>query len=85
MVAGLHLDVGAKVLGHPDPRVALRAVLHAWLPLPEAVLGMAVEHLPDPAVRTSHLKKIVRSLSGYPESEPPGWQTRALCSNCTSM
>jgi hypothetical protein len=53
MVAGLHLDVSAKVLGHPDPRVALRAVLHAWLPLPEAVLGMAVERLPDPAVRKS--------------------------------
>jgi hypothetical protein len=51
MVTGLHLNVSAKVLGHPDPRMALRAALHAWLPLPEAVLGMAVEHLPDPAVR----------------------------------
>lgn len=51
MVAGLHLGVSDKVLGHPDARSALRAVLRAWLPLPAAVLGMAVAHLPDPAVR----------------------------------
>ena len=29
-------------------RAALRAVMRAWLPLSEAVLGMAVERLPDP-------------------------------------
>ncbi len=50
MVAGLRLDVSAKALGHPDARTALRAVLRAWLPLSDAVLGMAVAHLPDPAV-----------------------------------
>lgn len=37
------------MLAHPDTRTVLRAVLKAWLPLSEAVLGMAVEHLPDPA------------------------------------
>jgi ribosome assembly protein 1 len=31
-----------------EPRSALRAVMRAWLPLSEAVLGMAVQHLPDP-------------------------------------
>lgn len=32
-----------------EPRQALRAVLRAWLPLSEAVLGMAVQHMPHPA------------------------------------
>ncbi len=41
-------QVPDKALAHPEPRTALRAVLRAWLPLSEAVLGMAVEHLPDP-------------------------------------
>jgi ribosome assembly protein 1 len=31
-----------------DPKQALRAVLRAWLPLSEAVLTMAAEHLPSP-------------------------------------
>ncbi|DBA75465.1 TPA: hypothetical protein ACH3X1_010720 [Trebouxia sp. C0004] len=38
-----------RVLMHPDARTVLRSVLKAWLPLSEAVLSMAVEHLPDPA------------------------------------
>lgn len=42
-----------------DPRAAVRAVLKAWLPLSEAVLGMAVAHLPSPVaaapVRLPHL------------------------------
>jgi hypothetical protein len=33
-----------------DPRAAVKAVLKAWLPLSEAVLGMAVTHLPSPDV-----------------------------------
>ena len=37
------------MLMHPDARTVLRSVLKAWLPLSEAVLSMAVEHLPDPA------------------------------------
>lgn len=37
------------MLAHSDARTVLRAVLKAWLPLSEAVLSMAVEHLPDPA------------------------------------
>lgn len=28
---------------------SFRCVLRAWLPLSDAVLGMAVNHLPDPA------------------------------------
>ena len=48
------------MLAHPDTRTALRAVLKAWLPLSEAVLSMAVEHLPDPA--TAAPGRLVRLL-----------------------
>ena len=43
------LQVTDRMLAHPDARTVLRSVLKAWLPLSEAVLSMAVEHLPDPA------------------------------------
>lgn len=43
------MQVSDAVIAHPETRTALRAVLKAWLPLSEAVLGMAVEHLPSPA------------------------------------
>eukprot|EP00879_Flechtneria_rotunda_P027153 GHRR01029027.1.p1 GENE.GHRR01029027.1~~GHRR01029027.1.p1 ORF type:complete len:303 (+),score=101.08 GHRR01029027.1:1-909(+) len=56
---GLSHQVPARVLKGPDPRAAVKAVLHAWLPLSEAVLGMAVKHLPSPAaaapMRLPHL------------------------------
>ena len=41
-------QVSERALAAPEPRAALRAVMRAWLPLSEAVLGMAVERLPDP-------------------------------------
>jgi ribosome assembly protein 1 len=57
---GLSHAVPAKLLeGSAEPRAAVKAVLKAWLPLSEAVLGMAVTHLPSPAaaapVRLPHL------------------------------
>ncbi|WIA32200.1 hypothetical protein OEZ86_003049 [Tetradesmus obliquus] len=56
---GLSPQVPAKLLEGGDPRAALKAVLRAWLPLSEAVLGMTVEHLPSPAaaapLRLPHL------------------------------
>lgn len=59
---GLSHAVPAKALESPDPRTALKAVLRAWLPLSEAVLGMAVTHLPSPAVaapaRVPHLLSV---------------------------
>lgn len=53
IVSGRNLTgaVPAKLLeAGADPRQSLRAVLRAWLPLSEAVLGMAVGHLPSPAL-----------------------------------
>ena len=43
------VQVSDRALAQPDPKAALRAVMKSWLPLSEAVLGMAVEQLPDPA------------------------------------
>lgn len=50
IVAALGLKVDARAAAHPDARTALKAVLRAWLPLSDAVLGMAVQHLPCPTV-----------------------------------
>jgi hypothetical protein len=41
-------QVSEKALAQTDAKAALRAVMKSWLPLSEAVLGMAVEELPDP-------------------------------------
>lgn len=41
-------QVPAKAMASPEARTALRAVLRAWLPLSEAVLGMAIAQLPSP-------------------------------------
>ncbi|KAK9869094.1 hypothetical protein WJX84_011258 [Apatococcus fuscideae] len=52
-------QVSEKALGHPDAKQALKTMLRAWLPLSDAVLGMALEQLPDPRQsmqeRTPHL------------------------------
>ena len=42
------VQVSERALAQADPKAALRAVMKSWLPLSEAVLGMAVEQLPDP-------------------------------------
>jgi hypothetical protein len=47
-----------------DARQALRSVLRAWLPLSEAVLGMATEHLPSPAAAAP--SRVPKLLGGKP-------------------
>ncbi len=32
------------------PQLMLKRVLQAWLPLPDALIGMVVNHLPSPVV-----------------------------------
>eukprot|EP00201_Polytomella_parva_P014391 CAMPEP_0175066456 /NCGR_PEP_ID=MMETSP0052_2-20121109/16521_1 /TAXON_ID=51329 ORGANISM="Polytomella parva, Strain SAG 63-3" /NCGR_SAMPLE_ID=MMETSP0052_2 /ASSEMBLY_ACC=CAM_ASM_000194 /LENGTH=785 /DNA_ID=CAMNT_0016333165 /DNA_START=42 /DNA_END=2396 /DNA_ORIENTATION=- len=48
IVRGRGLAVPKKTLEQSDLKQALRAVFRAWLPLAEAVLGMAVQQLPSP-------------------------------------
>ncbi|EFJ51620.1 hypothetical protein VOLCADRAFT_56931, partial [Volvox carteri f. nagariensis] len=66
---GLGGLVPTKALEHPDPRQALRSVLRAWLPLSEAVLGMAAAQLPSPAAAAP--VRAPRLLGGPPGSPPP--------------
>ncbi|GIL67389.1 hypothetical protein Vafri_20793, partial [Volvox africanus] len=66
---GLGALVPNKALEHPDPRQALRSVLRAWLPLSEAVLGMAAAQLPSPP--TAAPVRASRLLGGPPGSPPP--------------
>ena len=42
------VQVSDRALAQSDAKAALRTVMKSWLPLSEAVLGMAVEQLPDP-------------------------------------
>ncbi len=42
------VQVSDRALAQNDAKAALRVVMKSWLPLSEAVLGMAVEQLPDP-------------------------------------
>jgi len=50
VIQGLGLQgIPERALSTPDARSALRSVFRVWLPLSEAVLGMAKECLPSPA------------------------------------
>ncbi|PRW32859.1 ribosomal S5 Elongation factor G III V family [Chlorella sorokiniana] len=66
IVQGLGLSsITPRVLQHPDARAALRSVLRAWLPLSEAVLSMAAEHLPSPIAAAP--ERYARLLPPRPE------------------
>lgn len=75
MVQGLGLpQTLERAIQHSDARTALRSVLRAWLPLSEAVLGMAADKLPSPVaaapLRVSRLlPPRADALKGFEESE----------------
>jgi hypothetical protein len=52
MVTALKVSVPPRDLNHADARVQLQSVLRSWLSLPNAVLGMVVDHLPSPLAAT---------------------------------
>jgi hypothetical protein len=52
MVTALKVSVPPRDLNHADARVQLQSVLRSWLSLPNAVLGMVVDHLPSPVAAT---------------------------------
>lgn len=61
---GLGSLVPPRALEHSDPRQALRAVMRAWLPLSEAVLGMAIDKLPSPSQAAPYrIARLVNSSS----------------------
>ncbi|GFR43096.1 hypothetical protein Agub_g3927, partial [Astrephomene gubernaculifera] len=66
---GLGPLLAPRALEHPDPRQALRSVLRAWLPLSEAVLGMAAARLPSPPAAAP--SRAPRLLGGPPGGPPP--------------
>ncbi len=75
VVKGLGLGVSDRVVAHPDPRTALRAVLRAWLPLSEAVLGAAVDQLPSPVVRCQLPQQYVQGC--HCQGQLPSMERRA--------
>ncbi|CAD7704026.1 unnamed protein product [Ostreobium quekettii] len=68
--------VDERQVKSPDPRQALRAVLRAWLPISEAVLGMVVQHMPSPLssarLRIPHLLSSGSSTLPLCEGLPKG-------------
>eukprot|EP00873_Tetraselmis_striata_P038957 jgi/Tetstr1/459221/TSEL_000031.t1 len=71
MVKSLGLtSVTDKDLRHSDVKYALKAVLRAWLPLSEAILGMVTEQLPSPPAAAP--ERLARLLPAQPDlSELP--------------
>jgi len=65
---GLGGQVPARALEHPEPKQALRAVMRAWVPLSEAVLAMAVVHMPSPPAAAP--TRVPRLLGGKPGEVP---------------
>ncbi|KAM9953379.1 hypothetical protein ACTFIR_008445 [Dictyostelium discoideum] len=67
MISVLNITVGARDLASKDQKIVLKSVLHAWLPLSEAVLSMVCDKLPDPiegqARRMEKIFKPSKSLS----------------------
>lgn len=60
-------QLAPRALEQSDPRQCLRAVLRAWLPLSEAVLGMAVAQLPGPAAAApSRVPRLLGQAPGGP-------------------
>ncbi|KAA8490930.1 Ribosome assembly protein 1 [Porphyridium purpureum] len=53
MVAALGVNVSARDVKHRDARMALRAIMSAWLPLATAVLDCVLDVIPDPRTAQS--------------------------------
>ena len=48
IIEKLKLDVSVRLLKHTDSRILLQSIMQKWLPLSEAALSMAIEHVPGP-------------------------------------
>lgn len=53
MAKGLRLNLSSKELEQSDRHSALQEILKSWIPAHDALLGMAVDHLPSPRQATS--------------------------------
>jgi ribosome assembly protein 1 len=86
IVQGLQLTrVSERMIQHGDARSALRSVLRRWLPLSEAVLGMATLHLPSP--KTAAPLRANRLLSSHKTSSITNDQvinSAAIVANCST-
>ncbi|CAE5968273.1 unnamed protein product [Arabidopsis arenosa] len=48
VIKSFNLSIPPRELQNKDPKNVLQSVMSRWLPLSDAVLSMAVKHLPDP-------------------------------------
>jgi ribosome assembly protein 1 len=61
---GVGHQVPPRDLSGQDRRVALRAVLRAWLPLSTCILDMVVQQLPDPRAAAQYRMPVLSARSG---------------------
>ncbi|KAL6634211.1 hypothetical protein ACP70R_026882 [Stipagrostis hirtigluma subsp. patula] len=89
IVSFFNLEVSPRELHSKDPKVALNAVLRAWLPLADSVMTMLIECTPDPvaaqAVRVARLvpeRKVAATDSGGVVAEAE--QVRRCVAACST-
>ncbi|KAJ0264761.1 Ribosomal protein S5/Elongation factor G/III/V family protein [Hirschfeldia incana] len=54
LIKNFNLKIPERELQNKDPKNVLQSVMSSWLPLSDAVLSMAVKHLPDPVAAQSY-------------------------------
>jgi translation elongation factor EF-G len=54
IINALNLKVPPRELLTKDPQLKLQAVMSRWLPIPQAILGMVIEKLPDPVTSQAY-------------------------------
>lgn len=54
VINNFNLRIEQRELQNKDPKNVLQSVMSRWLPLSDAVLSMAVKHLPDPIAAQSY-------------------------------
>ncbi|ESQ47559.1 hypothetical protein EUTSA_v10019976mg [Eutrema salsugineum] len=60
VIKSFNLSIPPRELQNKDPKNVLQSVMSRWLPLSDAVLSMAVKHLPDPiAAQAFRISRLV--------------------------
>uniref|UniRef100_A0A1J3CVT4 Elongation factor-like 1 n=1 Tax=Noccaea caerulescens TaxID=107243 RepID=A0A1J3CVT4_NOCCA len=73
VIKSFNLSIPPRELQNKDPKNVLQSVMSRWLPLSDAVLSMAVKHLPDPiAAQAFRIPRLVpeRKIIGGGDVDP---------------
>lgn len=83
IVSSMNIKLSLRDTRQADPRVHLQSICSQWLPLAQAVLGMAVDCLPSPKqVSIKRIEKLMSSGVQVFDNYPP--ETKALAESFQS-